>query len=82
MKLEEQQLLNLLHTLERTQDEEWDCDQCLSAVAAYAENELAGKTPTEALAHVEQHLSICPDCREEYRALLRALQGITPGDTI
>jgi predicted anti-sigma-YlaC factor YlaD len=28
---------------------------------------------TEVIAKVEQHLALCPECREEYEALLKVL---------
>jgi uncharacterized protein with PIN domain len=76
MKLDDRQLENLLRTLAVTHNLEIDCGECLATVSAYAENELAGKTPGEALARVQQHLSVCADCREEYHALLKALREI------
>ncbi|WP_047495474.1 hypothetical protein [Terriglobus sp. TAA 43] len=77
MKLDERQLSDLLRTLTLTENAELNCEECLAAVAAYAESELAGKTPTEAFHQVQQHLKVCADCNEEYRALLEAIQGIS-----
>lgn len=76
MKLDHHQLGNLLRTLAMTADVEIDCDDCLATVAAYAESELAGKTPGEAFTQLQQHLGVCEDCREEYQALLEAMRGI------
>lgn len=76
MKLDEQRLTDLLRLLEQTEENELNCDGCLAAVAKYAECELAGKTPDEALHQVSQHLAICADCREEYAALLNAIRGM------
>jgi predicted anti-sigma-YlaC factor YlaD len=42
-------------------------------VASYCETELAGKEIPEALRLVREHLEICPDCHEEYQALLSAM---------
>jgi hypothetical protein len=76
MKLDEQQLTNLLLALAQTEDVELNCDECLAKTAEYAECELTGKTPLEALEKVRQHLAICQDCREEYLALLSALDSL------
>lgn len=76
MTLDDKQLGDLVRTLVRTEDVELNCEDCLATVAAYAESELSGKTPTEALQRVEQHLTVCADCQEEYRALLEVIRGI------
>ena len=77
MKLDEQQLTGLLLLLAQTEGTELNCDECLAMTAAYAEHELTGKTPQEAHEKVRQHLAICPDCKEEYLALLHAIDGLT-----
>jgi predicted anti-sigma-YlaC factor YlaD len=59
-----------------TKDDEINCEQCLSLVAEFAEQQLAGKSIPEGLKAVEHHLSICAECREEYEALQRVLQDL------
>ena len=34
---------------------------------------MRGEDPTRLMPYVQQHLDMCPDCREEYEALLEAL---------
>lgn len=63
-----------------TRDEEINCDECLLDMAQFAETELAGRDVPEALAVVQHHLDLCGPCREEYRALLGALQQLNEGD--
>jgi uncharacterized protein with PIN domain len=76
MKLDEQQLTGLLLLLAQTEEVELTCDECFARTAEYAEHELTGKTPHEALEKVRQHLAICPDCREEYLGLLNAIRSL------
>ena len=76
MKLDEQQLTGLLLLLAQTEEIELNCDECLAKTAQYAEYELTGKTPQEAFEKVRHHLAICPDCREEYIALLNAISSM------
>ncbi len=57
-----------------TREVEIGCDECLAQAGAFAENELAGKEVREAMRLVQQHLAVCPECREEYEALLAALR--------
>jgi len=82
MKLNANELAALLEAIAVTQEEELDCDGCLALVGRFAEAELSGKTPTEAVQVVRQHLAICGDCREEYETLLVALRdGAAGSDT-
>jgi hypothetical protein len=64
---------DLFEVLLATRDVEIGCDDCLMQVASYCETELAGKEVPEALRLVREHLEICPDCHEEYQALLAAM---------
>lgn len=79
MPLSNKEIDALLRLISATDDLEINCEQCLSLVAEFAERRLAGKSINEGLRAVEQHLTVCPECREEYEALRRALDGF--GDT-
>ena len=57
-----------------TKDEEINCEQCLLSVSEFAELELTSKSPSDALKAVEQHLSICTECYEEYLLLRNAIR--------
>ncbi len=76
MPLSNEEVDALLRVVRLTRDDEIDCDECVSRVAEFAEQELAGRTVSEGLEAVEHHLSICEECREEYEALRRALGEI------
>jgi hypothetical protein len=76
MSLSKQEIDGLLRMIGLTCDNEIDCECCLSRVAEFAERELAGQSIPAALEAVENHLSLCSECCEEYRALLQALKAI------
>jgi len=76
MTLSKKEIEGLMRLVGLTKDEEINCEQCLSLVAEFAERELAGKSIPEGLKAVEDHLSICGECREEYEALGRVLKGL------
>jgi hypothetical protein len=73
VKLTLKEVRDLLEASLATRDVEIGCDDCLMQVASYYEMELAGKEVPEALRLVREHLEICPDCHEEYQALLSAM---------
>lgn len=64
----------LLVQIARTQQRELDCGEVFAVIDQYAEAIVAGKDGTEQFALVVQHLELCPDCLEEYEALLTVLQ--------
>ena len=75
MKISEAQVQALLEMLTLTRDKEVSCDECLQSMAEFAETTLAGKTVTEGLQCIEEHLQLCGECREEFEALKSALDG-------
>jgi hypothetical protein len=64
----------IVKMLSLTTDHELDCGECLRHVGEYAEGRLANRPVDEVIAGVEQHLALCPECREEFEALMRILQ--------
>ena len=69
-----EQLQALLRLIAMTAPEELDCDQVLERVGALLESLVEGEEPPRRLAAVAQHLEVCPECREEFDALLRVYE--------
>lgn len=76
MPLSKKEIDTLMRLIGLTKDDEINCEQCLSLIAEFAEQELAGRSIPEGLEAVEHHLSICAECHEEYEALRRALKDM------
>jgi hypothetical protein len=82
MSTEEEQTLDagrddlekVVRMVSGTREEELDCDECFEQLDRYVEMELSGLNPAEAMPLVKDHLDKCGDCREEFEALLKALQ--------
>ena len=64
----------MLNVLRATQSTEIDCDDCLMQVGEFAELHVVGKPIPQALQAVEQHLTLCDECREEFELLCQSLQ--------
>ncbi len=79
MPLSKKEIDELLRLVSLTEDNELNCDQCLSLVAEFAEQQLHGKTLHDGLQAVQQHLSVCGECREEYEALRVTLVELDRG---
>jgi len=76
MPLSKKEIDGLLRAISLTNETEINCEQCLAVVAEFAEYELASKSIPDSLKVVEQHLSICTECCEEYKALQLALSEL------
>ncbi len=74
MKLSKKEIDGLMYFIGLTNDEEINCDQCLMQIAEFAETELAGKSVNDGLSAVQHHLTLCSECREEYKILQNALK--------
>jgi hypothetical protein len=49
------------------------CSQVFARLDEYVEKELQGRDAARLMPLLREHLDLCPDCCEEYEALLRAL---------
>ena len=65
----------LIQMVEKTQEIELPCDDVYQILDQYTELVYQGKNAQELMPLVEHHIEICPDCREEFEALLRILQA-------
>ncbi len=74
MSLSKKEIDGLIRLIGLTKNEEINCEQCLSLVAEFAEQNLVGKSIPETLKAVEHHLSICAECHEEYEYFQMSLQ--------
>lgn len=69
------QLRSLAGLVSETRPHELTCDEWVDRVAGFAEAVLAGTDPPAGAELVEQHVALCPECREEFEALMAALRG-------
>lgn len=56
-----------------TVHDEISCEQLLDRLGAYVEHRGDPKALPPLLKAVEEHLRICPECMQEYQALLAAI---------
>ncbi|MAL17902.1 MAG: hypothetical protein CL670_06540 [Balneola sp.] len=76
MKLDHKILKVLLGAVHSTHDNEIACGECFDKIHEFAELELLGKSPDEAMPLVREHLEKCAECKEEYEALLKGLEKL------
>jgi len=74
-KLDAQTLVKVLQAIAVTRPEEIDCSECHEEIDGFVEMLHAGKDPAEIKPLVQHHLEICECCREEFEALIKALEA-------
>lgn len=57
---------------------ELTCDEVFALIDAYTERAARGEDVAHLMPLVHAHLEMCPDCREQYQALLRVVQSAPP----
>ena len=63
----------MLSMLQKTQEEELTCDDIFALLDQFAEMAARSENVARLMPMVQQHLDMCPDCLEEYQALLNIL---------
>ena len=74
MELTKEVIRKMMRSLQETHQDELTCGECFDEIDCFVEMELTGKDPAEAMPLVQKHLNLCSGCKEEYMALLTALQ--------
>ncbi len=75
MSLSPDELRELARYLLLTRPDEIGCDDWLGYAPSYAELVAARQPVPDPLRRAAEHLDTCPECAEEFRALLTALTG-------
>ena len=70
-----QQIEGLVRLIGQTSEHEFNCAECQRNIGEFAERQVAGLPLEGDLAGVEQHLTVCSECREEYLALEKILRA-------
>jgi hypothetical protein len=66
-----------LQLLESVRVEEMPCSEVFARLDEYVERELKDHEAARVMPLLREHFDICPDCREEFEALLTALERST-----
>jgi uncharacterized protein with PIN domain len=68
------QVSELLRQIRVTRDQEFNCTECLQHIAEFSERKLTHSELNAIMESIEHHLSLCPECTEEYLALKKILE--------
>jgi hypothetical protein len=76
----EEQLRKLLSTIfDNHAEHDMDCESCNQQFECLAEMVADGAQLVEIIPAVENHLCCCPDCREEFEALVAIVRAENSG---
>ena len=67
-------VLGFLRVLEEVRAEELTCDEIFSKLDEYVECEVDKKDAAHLMPLIREHLDLCPECCEEYEALLHVVK--------
>ncbi len=73
-ELPEEVVESFLRVLEEVRVEDMSCEQVFSRLDEYVEKELRGEDAAVLMPLLREHFDCCPDCCEEYEALLNVLE--------
>jgi hypothetical protein len=69
-ELPNEAVLGFLRVLEEARSEELTCDEIYAKLDEYVEHEVETRDAAQFMPFIREHLDLCPDCCEEYEALL------------
>ena len=67
-------VLGFLRVLEEVRTEELTCDEIYSKLDEYVDRQANKHDAAQLMPLIREHLDICPECCEEYEALLKVVE--------
>jgi hypothetical protein len=74
-ELQDEVIVKFLQILENVRAEEMSCDEMFTRLDEFVEKEVQSHDAEKLMPLVREHLDMCPDCDEEYEALLNVLEN-------
>ncbi len=73
--LQDEVIVKFLHILEKVRTEEMTCNEMFDQLDEFVETEVKSHDAEKIMPLLREHLDMCPDCDEEYEALLNVLEN-------
>jgi hypothetical protein len=80
-KLSNETILGFLHMLEMVEKEDISCDELYMKLDEYVEREVDQRDAAYIMPLMREHLDTCPECCEEYEALLHVIKAAEDNKT-
>jgi len=72
-ELPEETVLGIMHVLDTVPEDGITCEELFVRLDEYVEREVDQKDAAQIMPILREHLDVCPECCEEYEALLEVL---------
>jgi hypothetical protein len=69
-------LVMILKMVNTTREVEYSCDEVYALIDQYAELVKNGEDAEDLMPLIKQHLDMCPDCQEDYNALMEIVAAM------
>ena len=76
-EISDETLQGLLRVLEDVRKDDMPCSEVFARLDEYVDKEVDGLDAAHIMPLLREHLDLCPDCCEEYEALLAMLEKST-----
>ena len=73
-ELSDEVVEGFLRVLDEVRIEEMPCNEVFSRLDEYVDKEVSGEDAARLMPLLREHFDLCPDCCEEYEALLACLE--------
>jgi hypothetical protein len=74
-ELQDEVIIKFLQVLEDARAEELSCTDTYTRLDEFVETQVQSKDAAKIMPLIREHLDMCPDCCEEYEALLTVLEN-------
>jgi len=68
-------VLKFLQILENVREEEMSCDEMFIQLDEFVEHEVKSRDAAKIMPLIQEHIDLCPECCDEYQALLTVLEN-------
>ena len=74
-QLQDQVIVRFLKVLDRVREEEMSCKEMYEQLDEFVEHEVNTHEAATLMPLIQEHLDMCPECCDEYEALLTVLEN-------
>jgi len=74
-EIQDEVVLKFLQILDTVREEEMSCDQMFIQLDEFVELEVKSRDAAKLMPLIQEHIDMCPECCDEYQALLTVLEN-------
>src|SRR5258706_15492631 len=74
-EIQDEVVLKFVQILDTVREEEMSCDQMFTQLDEFVELEEKSRDAAKRMPLIQDHIDMCPDCCDEYQALLTVLEN-------